>query len=353
MRYLADMESGFRTKGHFSEKNADIIIEADLVSTKALGKMRQLKQSMGTMQEKQAQGITLVINAAGKEAAVIKLTAKELAALRQKRKMEQAELRHTATAYHRLNMMILGVNMSMLGMSFTVKQMGLINDEQAEAWAKWSATIQFFLSTSNAALSVHNFFIQRKVVAQEAEIVSNKKLVMSEMGLAEARGRNLSALQGLGFAMLGMGTLIMGLRQTNKLYKAGLFALTGAIWMYTAAMWAKNLADLSSKTITTPWLTPMRLALLVLGGAAIGALSSTQFYRGGIAMDRTEAVIGEAGPEMVMPIDSPGAKAMIGGQSSGVFSAKQIVFNVKSNNPREFGRASTRNARLTRLARSV
>jgi hypothetical protein len=217
---------------------------------------------------------------------------------------------------HHMNMSILGVNMSRLGLVFTFKNAALMSDEMYEKFVQIIAPIQVMMSAFNMATAtvlIYNW------------AVDQGKQKMHQFYVAAG----------------AIGFILMAIATTSKEARIVLIALAAAFGILTIMAWNATAAKLAAMIAEGPigWVIAAVSAGLIAGVIALVATWQTQgLWTGGVAMRPMVARIAEHSPEAVIPLQSPRAKTM-GIAGPGMFGGVTIqkaYINVRTDNPRRF-----------------
>jgi hypothetical protein len=218
---------------------------------------------------------------------------------------------------HKFNMAVLGVNMSMLGLSFNMQMLGGENEEFVQSIRESIAPIQMMMSFINLSLSMHHMW------------------TMAIWGTH-------AAMSSLTAAMLGIGLLMATLNAKSLKMRILFGALTAAAFALAAAYTMAAISKSFLLAMQSPWgwaQVAVGLAVAAGAGATLAAIyhsskAQTRAFAGKIITTPTTIMAGE-GAEAIVPLQSPRAMSMgISGPGSGgtVFNGAQ--FFIMADSPR-------------------
>jgi len=189
-------------------------------------------------------------------------------------------IEETATELHGLNIAVLGITMSMLGLLFNLTWLTGENRELREEIRRTLSPMMVVFTTTMMLTSAYLLYVQ---VIRAASFWT-KAFFMSAAILA----------------------LVIGALSTqSRELRVALLALAGAIAAVAIAWKFKALAAVAAWTASLgPILGPIAAGVIVAAiGAAVGAVVGLlPFERGGIVRRPVIGLLGEAGPEAVIPL---------------------------------------------------
>jgi len=189
-------------------------------------------------------------------------------------------IEETATELHGLNIAVLGITMSMLGLLFNLTWLTGENKELREEIRRTLSPMMVVFTTTMMLTSAYLLYVQ---VIRAASFWT-KAFFMSAAILA----------------------LVIGALSTqSRELRVALLALAGAIAAVAIAWKFKALAAVAAWTASLgPILGPIAAGVIVAAiGAAVGAVVGLlPFERGGIVRRPVIGLLGEAGPEAVIPL---------------------------------------------------
>jgi len=251
---------------------------------------------------------------------------------------------------HRANMAVLGLNMSLLGLSWNLQRSGMFSEETARKITEVVAPIQMVASVINFAASAYQLFMMWQEISTMAYVKGTVKVTQAN-GLLSSSFKGLFVNISMVMAAMGGLAAIFGAFITNSWpARAALSVLGAAMITYAVKTWAATTANLAFTASWGPagWIAAgATLAVITFILASVASMMrTTGLWRGGIAMGRTNATIGELGPEAVIPLRSPSGRRLLdgGGGGAGV-SIERATFNVRADRPATLYRETNNSVR--------
>jgi len=240
---------------------------------------------------------------------------------------------------HMANMAVLGINMSLLGLSWNLSRAGIFSDKTNEKITKIIAPVQMVASVVNLSASAWQLYnIVSKLARTEAIlnastfIKTNTALTFSFLGLRWS-------IISVGAALGGLSALFGAFITKSPVLRGVLSAIGAAMLVFAARTQIATMA----KIMFNSQMGPVGWLAIVAGLAIASAFTASYLalgnrlglWRGGIALGRTHATIGELGPEAVVPLNSPTGRRMLGGGSGGGsgMSIQNAYFTVQADRP--------------------
>jgi hypothetical protein len=238
---------------------------------------------------------------------------------------------------HMMNMAALGINMSLLGLSWNLQRTGMFSDEAIEKITNVIAPIQMVASVINLGSSAWQMYNIMRSMATVQHVIGSKAIISSNLATSASfinlRMRILAAM----FALAGMAAIFGAFMTNSMAARVALGALGGAMLVYAAktmiaTLW--NYAFQSSIPVIGWIAMAAGAALLVATIAAItGAISGASLWKGGIINRRT-TTMGELGPEAVIPLSSSrGRRALRDMGGGGGMSVQNMYVSVHADRP--------------------
>ena len=240
---------------------------------------------------------------------------------------------------HGLNMAVLGMNMSLLGLSWNLQQAGIFSAETTNKIKKVIAPIQMVASVVNFAASAWQFYVIMTNIAKVSTTTNANSIVASNLVMESSFYKLAMSIRVALMATGGFAAVLASFFVASTPAKIILAGLGTAMLLYafkTFAATKANLAFIASIPFVG-WVAIWAvLATIVAALSYFGTIQrSIGLWKGGIVKGRTNATIGELGPEAVIPLHSPGGRKQLsdmgfGGSRSFIQNA---YFTVKADRP--------------------
>jgi len=241
---------------------------------------------------------------------------------------------------HMANMAVLGINMSLLGLSWNLQRAGIFSDETNEKIVKIVAPLQMVASVVNFAASSYQFYIMMSKIARTQSVLNASRIGSANTVLSISfHGLQISILSVV--AAMGALAAIFGVFITKSpVLRAVLAGLGSAMLVYAF----RTLIAAKAQALLLAMKGPVGWAAIIIGlGVALFAAASLAqmlsggygLWKGGIAVGRTQTTIGELGPEAVIPLSSPSGRRYMGmgGGGGGGALIENAYFNVGADRP--------------------
>lgn len=236
---------------------------------------------------------------------------------------------------HMANMGVLGMNMSLLGITFQMRSLGFISKETANMWMQMIAPMQMVMSVMGLMMS------------------------MTQM-LTMHMTRLQISITGVSLAAMGLLLFYGALMQKSTAMRFVLGALAGAITAVAVAYVAKFWAQAAAMALSTGTLaTPLIMASVGIAAAAGGLLAAgmstikvpTQKAFSGRILNSPTALIGGEVPEAIIPLQSPKANRALSAPTGSVH-IENATFVIKADSPATLYREMTRAVASRNYARA-
>ena len=240
---------------------------------------------------------------------------------------------------HMANIAVLGMNMSLLGLSWNLQRAGIFSEETNEKIIKIVAPIQMVASVINFAASAWQLYnivskMARVQSAMNASVIAKHNTILT-ISFGKFTISVISAAAALGGLAAIMGAFIT----KSPALRAVLSVLGSAMLVYAF----RTLIAAKAKILLNSQLGPVGWGIII-AGLAIATYMIAQYaslgeriglWKGGIATGRTQATIGELGPEAVIPLNSPTGRRMLGGRDGGGggYLIEKAYFSVRADRP--------------------
>jgi hypothetical protein len=236
-------------------------------------------------------------------------------------------------------MSVLGMNMSLLGLTWNLQQAGLFSVETTKKIKQIVAPLQMVCSVVNLAASAWQFYTIMTNIASVTNSSMASKTVVNNTIMESSFYRLAISIRVALMAMGGLAAITGAFLVTSAPARIILAGLGTAMLLYGIKTWAATKANLSfiASIPFVGWIMiwAVLAAIIVAISTAVSMQRSTGLWKGGIVRRRTNATIGELGPEAVIPLHSPGARHQLadmgfGGSRSFINNA---YFTVKADRP--------------------